>query len=214
MKKLCLITAVVICFYYNSYAQTDVENKIDAAVKSLKEQGVNTIISFHPYCVGCITTWSDTSKSACHSADLQYLIWTKDNQNFIQLFDQCYEYQPLIGVVTHFIAIYDEHLQEILKEEIKPVAYNILVDGKEQIFESSIDHDFHHDFLFYLETGKVAKPMQDYYLNNRFEGDFSNRPNTASKPINVNYQYNQKTYLKKLLDELDKDLKYARFMKS
>src|ERR1700744_1684238 len=122
MKKLKTLIIILSCFATCAYGQLGeriVQTKVNVVLEKLKVQGVDTIISYHPYCVGCMI--SGNSESVCFPLDWQYLVWTKNGKNMIQLFDNCFDYEPLINISDAFVKIYKDHLAQIVNEEIKPV---------------------------------------------------------------------------------------------
>nr|WP_294796186.1 hypothetical protein [uncultured Mucilaginibacter sp.] len=198
-------------------AQTPLKKNVNDKISSLRAAGVDTIINYHPYCVGCALTVLDTN--GCNSFDREYLIWKKKGQGFVQLFDQCYNYLPEKGGKA-FVTLLTKNFPIIIKEDLKPVEFKQLVNGKMQHFISEIDHSYHQDFVFYIKGKVIEKPIDNYVLDTRWEGDYFRAPDDKrttpppGKAVNINYVKNQNTYLKKLIDLAEQEIEKIKFTKS
>ena len=211
-----LLTGMLFCNKDIS-AQTPLRQHVIDKIASLKSSGVDTIINYHPYCVGCVFMAVDTTK--CNSYDREYLIWKKGGQGFVQLFDVCYQYLPEHGAKS-FIEILTKNLATIIKEDLKPVQFKEVINGKVQLLTSWLDHSDHRDFVFYVAGKIIKKPVDKYYLDARWEGDYfrsiddKRTTSPPGKSININYASNQKTYLKKLIDLAEQEIEKITFKKS
>ena len=219
MKRyLSLLIVALLTFISNVKAQMPLMKSVTDKVNALKQSGVDTIITYHPYCIGCILTGiSDSSK--CFHNFRQYIIWKKDGEGYIQLFDECYTY--LFQKPTNaLINLLSKNVGEMVQEIILPVEFEKLHNGKLERFTSWIDHSDHLDLIFYIDGEIINKPVDGYHLDTRWEDDYLRSPadaNTtppAGKAVNLNYDKNQHTYLKKLIDLLGLEITRMNFTKA
>ena len=200
------------------HAQIPLMKVVTEKVKTLKQSGVDTIITYHPYCGGCILTGISTSEK-CFQNIRQYVIWQKNKESYVQFFDECYTYSPQKGG-SAFIALLSKNASVIMQEKLLPVEFEKLYDGKVQRFTSWVDHSDHQNFVFYLNGDTVEKPIDNYVLDTRWEGDYSRGTDDKrtipppGKPVNINYAKNQATYLKKLKDLVEQEIEKITFTKS
>ena len=203
-------------FYAN--AQMPLMKVVTDKVQALKLSGVDTIITYHPYCVGCILTGISTSEK-CFQNIRQYVIWQKNKESYVQFFDECYTYLPEKGAKA-FIALLNKNGSVIMQEKLLPVEFEKLYDGKIKRFTSWVDHSGHQDFVFYLNGDTIEKPIDDYVLGTRWEDDYFWAPDgkrstpPPGKAVNINYIKNQTTYLKKLNDLAEQEIEKIKFTKS
>lgn len=203
-------------FYVN--AQMPLMKVVIEKVQALKQSGVDTIITYHPYCVGCVLTGISTLER-CFQNIRQYVIWQENKESYVQFFDECYTYSPQKGAKA-FIALLSKNASVIMQEKLLPVEFEKLYQGKLQRFNSWIDHSDHQDFVFYINGDTVEKPIDNYVLDTRWEDDYSRgtddkRTNPPpGKAVNINYAKNQTTYLKKLKDLAEQEIEKIKFTKS
>ncbi|PJJ79797.1 hypothetical protein CLV57_2936 [Mucilaginibacter auburnensis] len=200
-----------------SYGQMRLLNSVNDKVKTLKQAGVDTIVTYHPYCVGCILI-GISGPDTCFQNIRQYVIWKHKGEGYVQLFDECYKYQPQKGA-DGFIAILSKNAALIVKEKILPVEIEKKAKGKVEKFTILIDHSDHRDFIFYLNGKMVEKRIDLFELDSRWEDDnfwSKNQPSTPppGKAVNINYAKNQKTYLKKLVDLAEQEIEKMKFEKA
>ena len=217
IRLIFIIVLSGMCFT-TAQSQSQIREYLPVKSSELKLSGVDTVISYHAYCSGCIIEALGTDLLGCHSNIEKYLIWVKDGRNFIQKFDECYSYYPISVSTNSFIDIIKTHLEEIKEEEIKGVAFKVIIDGKESMGMATIDHTNHYNFEFYVNNQYFKKEIDDYRLNTEFyDNYFSDRKNpnfkNPTKEPNINYSYNQNTYLKKLKDIIESKIKQLNFKK-
>lgn len=186
-------------------------------VKALKQSGVDTIVTYYPHCTGCVLTGISDSQTCFHNIR-QYVIWQKNEEKYVQLFDECYAYLPEKGAKA-FMALLSNNASKIMDEKLLPVEFEKLRYGKVQRFTSTALHSDFQDVTFYI-NGKIAeKKVDKYLLNTRWENDnqpFNGQQTTAppGKAINLNYTSNQESYLKKLLDLAERDIEKMEFKRA
>ncbi len=165
--------------------------------------GVDTVINYRSYCTGCYITFND--KDTCHSDNNHYLIWIYKTEIFVQRFNECYNYRVSVDKNGRLLAFIRDHLSKIVKEEIKPVIYKKIINGKAQLEGSFIDHSDHYQYLIKIGIRLYDKHFNNYDLDTRYEHQMFNAIE-KDKPHNINYEYNQHTYLKQFKDFISKML--------
>jgi len=100
------------------------------------------------------------------------------------------------------------------------VEFEKTINGKAHRFTSWIDHSDHRDFAFYVAEKIIKKPIDNYIMDTRWEGDYlrsiDDKKTTPppGKAVNLNYASNQKTYLKKLKDIAEQEVEKIEFIKT
>lgn len=102
------------------------------------------------------------------------------------------------------------HFLSIKNESIKPVQYKQKIKDKFQTFSTWQDHSCYSAIDIYIGMKKVSKSIDDYCLDTQFINHFNN---PKIKHNNINYAYNQHTYLKKLKDVIQKEIPQLTFIK-
>jgi len=134
MKKILLPFMASLMSAFSVNAQMPLMEVVADKVKALQQSGVDTIITYHPYCGGCILTGISTSEK-CFQNIRQYVIWQKNKESYVQFFDECYTYLPQKGAAA-FIALLSKNASVIMQEKLLPVEFEKLYDGKVQRFTS------------------------------------------------------------------------------
>lgn len=205
MKSLYLLFICCLGFICHASAQT-ADNKVEAKLIELRKAGVDTIILYHSYCIGGALMAIDSADAAkCHPNNEKYLFWADKGINYVQRFDECYNYNTIKDKSTLVIQLIKFHFLSLKKERIKPVKFRQMYKGKMQTLITSIDHSCYADIDFYIGK-KVSKFINDFALDTKFVDDKKNQPN-------INYSYNQHTYLKQLKDMVEKEIAELKFLK-
>ncbi len=218
MKKVLIVFMAFLMSAFYANAQMPLMKVVTDKVKALQQSGVDTVVTYHPYCIGCILTRISDSLTCVHNVR-QYVIWKKNGQGYVQFFDECYTYSPQEGA-KGFIDLLSKNASVIMQEKLLPVEFEKLYNGKVQRFASSVDHSDHQDFVFYINGDTVEKPIDNYVLDTRWEDDYFSAPDDkrttppSGKAVNINYTKNQNTYLKKLLDLAEREIEKMEFKRA
>lgn len=199
MKPITCLLACLLLIPLYAKSQNLVEKQAIGFIKTLKAKGVNTIVSYHPYCVGNELIISDTTK--CQASDTYYVIWSNKKKNFVRRFDDCKTYQDSSNSANNIFKLLSAHFSQIKKERIKGVSVWEMYKGKRQLMEIMRDHSCHGDFTFYIHSDSIIKRIDYFDLETKF---ISTSSEDIQKPQNINYEYNQRTYLKHLLSYAEK----------
>jgi|GEM_PF-3572620 len=205
MKPALYILITILLLSSFARAQNSAKEQAMNFVKTLKVKGVDTIICYHPYCTGGMVIITDTTK--CQVNDTYYIIWADQGKNFLNQFDDCYTYIGKVNQANTIFKLLKFHFNQIKKEQIKRVSYWDVYKGKRQLMSVSIDHSCHGNFTFYIDSTMINKRINYFDLETKFTDAISE--NTGQR-LNINYNYNQHTYLKRLLAEAEK-LKKIKF---
>lgn len=190
----------------------EMDLKITTKVAELQKAGVDTIIIYYTYCNGrlpMLILEGDTAK--CHTDESKYLLWVSKGINHVQKFDGCYNYNELKNKSSESINLIKFHFALLRKESIKEVIFRKKIDGKYQLLFSSVDHSCHAELEFYIGAKKIFKNINYYALGTKFIADYDH---SKIKYFNLNYAYNQHTYLKKLKDFIEKETSTISFAKA
>lgn len=155
---------------------------------SLRQLKVDTFLVYTIECLG--SGYIDTCNPVA-----QYLFWRKGGKSFVKKFNQCHTYQAWQIIENDPLIFSISNKANILKEKIKTPVYFIHGDGSMGDEVSAFtDHDCYDDVTVITGTAITNKRVSEYYLNFKKFGNGR---------MNVNYQYNQNTALKALIDKLN-----------
>ena len=200
MKKLVCILIISTTTVAVSFAQI---KNIDKRIAELKATGVDTLITYYPYSYGY--QYDLLKVGTCQSFSQKYLIWIKGGRSFIQLFDECYTYNTFPFDAKEVIEIVKGYFSEIRNEEIKPVQYKTIDNGKETTATTMVTHANQLSFEFFIQSEVVKKQIDGYDLNTQYaESTILNKGETG---YNINYTYNQNTYLNRIKNIIEEKLR-------
>lgn len=196
-RTLILLPFLIACF--NSHAQT-ADEKLNLKIDSLKGAGIDTLMIYFVDCVGYVTLHSDS----CTITDSKYLWWKQNNKTLVQLFDNCYSYKEFMFDTLKSFDFYLKNKMQIDPEQIKRPEYKRVTkykkNGKsfikEEVRYSTVDHSCHDMFKFICGSATINKDCDKYDI--AFKRFDDGQPNT-------NWEYNQKTKLKMLIDIINKE---------
>jgi hypothetical protein len=156
----------------------------------IKVRAIDTFLIYYQPCIG-YSYPADT----CQPKDTHYLLWKESNEYFAKKFQTCYTSNSNSIDIKNPLAYYIANRQTINDEEIKQPTYLKSVKKRKTIDTimviTAIDHSCHYKFMFGL-NGVVTKKSADEFDLNFIKFD--------TGEMNINYEYNQKTKLKKLID--------------
>ena len=192
-----LLPFLTIFFSTVSFGQS--LNDIDIEVKkfqdSLKQKGIDTLFKYSLACSGLILYPTDT----CNFYESSYLLWKQNGNTFLQKFDGCKLYKPLLLDTINPLTFYILNRKKIDGEIIYHPAYIESKHGDTVItIEQTIDHTCFYEMTFLINKRKVFKYVSEYDLT------FKNFENGRK---NMYYNYNQQTQLKRLIEQITQLLK-------
>lgn len=189
------MTRLLLCFVIFistiSYGQNlnEIEIKVTKFKDSLKQNNVDTFFKYSLVCLGGMHP-VDT----CNYFDNRYILWKQNGNTFLQKFDECKLYKPLILDTINPLTFYISHRKKIDGEIIYRPTYIQSKHGDTvTTIEHTIDHTCFHEMTFLIQKRSVFKRVSDYDLT------FKKFDNGRK---NMYYNYNQHTQLKKLIDLL------------
>ena len=169
----------------------NVEQRIQ---KFVTDQSIDSFITYSYPCIG-YSYRIDT----CRPSDTHYLFWLKDTTYYVRQFTTCKTSKTILINSINPLRFYITNRQTIDTEEIRlPTYYDYRkkknrIDTVEVI--TTIDHSCHHTFSFNLKSKFIVKSVDIFNL------DFMNF-DTGQK--NIYYDYNRKSKLKILIDDITK----------
>ncbi|MES2377804.1 MAG: hypothetical protein V4553_14555 [Bacteroidota bacterium] len=197
MKNLNQVLLFLLLCSLKVSAQTPAEKLADTKIKQLNALSIDTVLT---YKLQAYEYYGYSNpKLKCSTVDLVFLIWADKNHNYIRQVDPCYEREPVIDEMGDVINLLRKHLSEIISEELKPPVGIVKVDGKDVISHVEILHDQYQIYTINL-TGKVYKKVLPHsYIDT-----------LTWKNPNINYAFNQTTFLKLINDLVAKRLDKLR----
>ncbi len=153
-KTICAL--VLLLTGISAFSQIGNLNK---RVSELKSLGVDTLVTFQSSCAMCSNRYDSFKIGTCLSLNEKYLLWIKGGQNFIQLFDDCFTYNPL-SVNPEFFNLIKKHIAEIAAEKIKPVQFKAIYQGKESMIVTQETDGPEWNFEIYLQSTVSKKKFQ------------------------------------------------------
>lgn len=205
MKKLICVLIISLITATASFAQI---RNLSKRITELKASGVDTLIIYNSYCNGCYRPYDLSKRNICQSFDQQYLVWLKDGRNYVQLFDECYTYNILNNSLNEFVNFIKLHISAIKSEEIKPIQYKTIYQGKEVIATTEVDHSHLWVFDLYVGSETIRKTIDGYRLSEFTDSSFLSKGYTG---YNINYTYNQNTYLNRVKNLIEQKVKELKF---
>lgn len=157
---------------------------------SLKSAGIDSLIIYSKECKGESLFVMDS----CHWQQPYYLMWQTNGKFYIKKFELCYKHRTLQLDSLKPYQFYFDNKKVIDVEEISTPAYiqykkkgNRLI--KEEI-HTEVDHDCFFNFSFSIGPDITEKNVSQFNLTTK---DFK-------EGKNINYNKNQKTKLKNLVE--------------
>jgi hypothetical protein len=170
-------------------------------VTDLKKKNIDTICVYEDYCIGCLYMWKE-DEDKCNFSGLfvpTYIFWADKGKTYMTKKDNCFDYSiiqiPNDSIWTFFF----ENRDVIKKEDLKIPQYVEIKNGKQEIYSSTIDHSRHQGLkVIVRQDTLINKDLDDYYLTKQvgFNGQ-----------ININYEYNINSQLKKFQILIDRIIK-------
>ena len=195
MTRLLLL--LTIFFSTVSFAQSPngIETKVKRFQDSLKQKNIDTFFNYSLACSGGIYSPADT----CNFIGDCYLLWKQNGNTFLQKFDGCKVYKPLLLDTINPLTFYIPHRKNIDGEIIYHPTYIQSKHGDTVItIEQTIDHTCFYEMTFLINKRKVFKNVSEYDLA------FKNFDNGRK---NMYYNYNQQTQLKRLIEQITQLIK-------
>lgn len=181
----CLI---LLLYSFSSHSQS-LDTKIEAF---LKKESIDSFLIYSYPCIG-YQEISDT----CSARNERYLLWIKNNRYYIKQYKECNISTSVILKSNNPLDFYINNKQIIDTEIIKPpehYEYQKNKAGFDTLFvRISVDHSCFHTFRFSLGNQIVNKSADIFDLN---------YPKFDNGEKNINYDYNEATKFKALIDQL------------
>jgi hypothetical protein len=167
----------------------DIAERKNVFLDSLRKSGVDTVLGYSLECSGSAYPY-DT----CSFFDDYYLFWMQGELTWVQKFDGCKNYIPLLLEPTNPLTYYVTRSKRINNEIIyRPTFVESRKANIITTIELTVDHACYYNLTFLIGELKVVKIVNDYDLTYKL---FDNGRK------NIYYNSNQQTQLKKLIDML------------
>lgn len=185
MRKYLIIIVFIQFAYKITIGQCD-NSQIENKIRSLKASGVDTVIYYNYMCAGI--DYAPDFPNECTIHETKYIYWVFNCKTYVQKFDNCFKYNPIILDSSSFISTFFNNINIIKAESIKPVEHHF---RKTTMMTSGSNHGCSTNFRFSTSNEIIEKQIGDFELQTKMVNE---------KYKNDNYDYNQKTILKKLKD--------------
>lgn len=157
---------------------------------SLKSAGIDSLIIYSKECKGESLFVMDS----CHWQQPHYLMWQANGSFYIKKFELCYKHKTLLLDSLKPYQFYFDNKKVIDSEEISKPAY-IQYQKKgnrltKEVINIEVDHDCFFNFSFSIGADIIEKNVSQFNLTTK---DFK-------EGKNINYNKNQKTKLKNLIE--------------
>ncbi len=134
---------------------------------------------------------------SCRAQDIKYLCWADNNHSYIQRFDECKEFAPVI-MTPSFFKLLRQNYSKIVKEKIKGPEYVSIVKGK-KVMSRIVESDGSYAILEIRVAAKtIHKEIDDFAMQTKY---------VTGKHLNRNYATNQSSSLNRLRILIEKEIK-------
>ena len=185
-----LLLTLLILFSTTTYGQnaTNIKKKAKEFQDSLMRNNIDTMLEYTLECVGYYST--DT----CKLFDGHFFLWKQNDKTFLKRIDDCNIYKAVLLDTINPLTFYVSQKKNIDREIIYPPTYIQSKHGEsETAISLYIDHTCYTEITTTIKAKKTFKRVSDYNLT--FEKFDNGRKN-------IYYNYNQKTKLKKLVEDM------------
>ena len=161
---------------------------------SLKLTGIDSLMVYSQECAGSAPVFVIDN---CFIRDPYYLMWRSNGKFYIKRFDQCHRYRLIEIDSLKPYQFYFKNKTTIDTEEIRPPTFaQYFKKGNKFIRQENIivaEHDCVYKFFLSVNGQTSEKKVSWFNLTNK---NFDGRKN-------INYDRNQRTRLKELIDAID-----------
>lgn len=197
LRHIILLTILTLGFK-KIFSQRQFPEPADLKVSSLKKNKVDTIILYHHYYNGGDNHFYKKRDANCRPTYVRIVFWVKNGQYFKQKFDHCKDYPKQKLNQSAFIKLSMDSLNKIKINEIEPVSYTHLdKDGKQLTTMCRVSHSEITKFTFFINKISFSKIIDHFDIETDKTNDGYD---------NENYQINQTSILKRLMDSVTKEL--------
>ena len=170
---------------------------------SLIKSGLDTFFVYYPYCYsdGYVSPKNATEEQLrefdCDHTKQSYIFYKNKGNTYVTKINECHSYSPIKLDLSPSFSYFTTHFQALIQDTVRDAAY---IDKDGRMYYQSIDHSCYRVFYF---SGKQKKYIYiDLYEFNK---------TLDKKKTNINYSYNMKTHLKKLIDIVYKEIEGLKF---
>lgn len=199
-KRIRNITLIIILTLGSQkiFCQKKFSDYADIKVSTLKKNNVDTIITYHNYFESNTNRIYKKGDTNYRTTDVLLVFWVKNGQFFKQRFDDCNDHQVQKLSQSPFIKLSCDSLNAIKINQVEPVTYNYKDENGNPVYTvMTVSHSELTRFTFFFNKTEFAKNIDHFNLETEKSEDGH---------INENYQQNQKSILKRLIDIVTKEL--------
>lgn len=196
----------------NGQTGNEVDSLTNKFLLTLKAKNIDTVCIYKSYCIGY--TFKMKNEDECDYKDLLfppiYILWLDNGKTFMTKIDNCFDYSIIELPKNNFWKFYCRNEDTIKKENIKAPEFKVIVNGKETIRSSLVNHSCHEKIKIIInQSTTIDKDLDEYFFEKKVG---------INNEKNINYEYNVNSFLNKLTDLIRltiKDVaKNPKFVKS
>jgi hypothetical protein len=184
-----------------NFAFTKGQN-LQKELDSLKGQNIDTVLVYSSYYTGTSMIELDSlSPDSCYIDDnkTNFIFWVKNREIYLKRIDNCFEYQQIRLNQFHSFNLIFSDFQKFKEEVIKKIVFK---GRKRKSF--IMLHGTYEQISLHFNKDTIYKSYYGYYMT--MDRSRDNR-------ININFQYNNQTTLKKVVAECKEVIKNVVFQK-
>ncbi len=196
MRKLFILITLLSSITTQSLFAQNSDSLLNVRVKtqvdSLTKIGIDTIIVYNSYCVGCEVLWKNKRDRCAYEGYYinARLFWKHKGLTYFTAKDNCFDYTTVTITADNLWQFYSKNIAVIANENIKHPQYAVIENGKKQTYFSSRDHSYKQDIMI-VKRGQIIEKYLDEY-------DFEKTVDFSGLKSNINYEYNIHTKTKQL----------------
>ncbi|MDN3579563.1 hypothetical protein [Mucilaginibacter flavus] len=196
MRKLFILITLLLAITTQSLFAQNSDSQLNARIKtqvdSLRKTGIDTIIVYKSYCIGCEVLWKNKRDRCAYEGYYinARLFWKHEGLTYFTAKDNCFDYTTVTITADSLWRFYSKNSDAIANETIKQLQYTVVENGEKKTYSSLIDHSYRQDITIVKREQIIEKYLDDYNFEKTV--DFS-----GLKP-NINYEYNINTKTKRL----------------
>lgn len=195
MKISKIITILVLFLFsaplYSQLTQPQLDSLVSMFKNSLKKRGVDTICVYKQYCTGCLfqPVKGGTLCTENYASMPTYVFWKEKGKTFATRKDICFDYNIQEIASDSIWTYYLQNQAAIRNEELKEPQYEETVNGNKKIRSVTVEHAVFFHLTIYIARNQLFKEINSFYFTQYLGPD---------EIPNVNYLYNNDTYLNKM----------------
>jgi len=182
------------------YAQTDsvwstTDKEVKNKIQELRSKKIDTSVCYsvrEGFIIPIVV-----ADDSCRARDIKYLCWTDNHQSYIQRFDECKKFDPVM-ITPSFSKLLTQNYSKIVKGKIKVPEYIAIVKGKKVLVAMDESDGSYTILEIHVGAKTIHKEIDDFDVQTKY---------VTGKHLNRNYVANQISSLNRLRVLIEKEIK-------